>query len=176
MLNSLWFVDQQPCGMGRSAESWATLWPTEMDYLGMEPRDLIKCFRWRFWHYSVRARCVRGASLHVCSLRSVPRSDGCSSVSRFYQHRVPLVFTADHRTPSLQGCRHTADTLPLPWCLPAAKGPSVFPCVPSSTIWALYILQLSLRTFFQVNTHTPDAPELTVEATIFHMCLPMTSH
>lgn len=162
MLNSLWFVDQQPCGIGRSAESWATLWPTEMDYLGMEPRDLIKCCRWCFCPYSARARFVRGASVHMCSRRSVPRSDRVFQCLTILPAQGPAGFYCwpPHTPFKAADTQQTRSPSPDVCLLLTALLSS--PVSPSSTIWALYILQLSLKTFFQVNTHTPDAPELTV--------------
>lgn len=81
----------------------------------------------------------------VCSqIRSgVPVSHGSTSTGSCWL----LLLTTAH---SLQGCRHTADTLPSSDVCLLLTALLSSPVPPSSTIWALHILQLSLKTFFRL--------------------------
>lgn len=56
----------------RNANSRATLGSSAMEYLGMESRDFIECFRWCLWCYNVRSRYRRTAGIQV-SFWGVPR-------------------------------------------------------------------------------------------------------
>lgn len=75
----------------RNANSRAALGPSAMEYLGMESRDFIKCFRWCLWCYHVRSRYRRTASIR-CTSGVFPDGIRCSCPSNTSGFTVLLMF------------------------------------------------------------------------------------
>lgn len=155
MLNSLWYVNQQPCETGRNAKSWATLWLLKWSIWEWSPEilstvsgDASGITVWKPDSWEEQASKCAHLGLYPdeisCSSRShTPVFHNSTSARSCW---FSLLATA-HRPFKTADTQHTFS---LPGVLSAANSPATFPCVPSSTICALYIRQLSLKTFFRL--------------------------
>lgn len=164
----------------RNANSWATLRPSAMEYLGMEFRDFIKCFRWCLWCYNVRSRYRRIAGIQV-SFWSVPRwhqmflslkhTSGFTVLLMFVLMMLPLLTT----TYSIH-----SRLLPQPtlvsfraFLFTVHRMSSLRSLI--SHLCTLYALSSVSKHFLQGNTRNVKAPEPQVLTTVFCTCLLIAS-